>query len=107
MNNLCTPLFMNNMNMDPSLNLIFKYHVLASLFYSTYIQPVDFYEMELCSIVLFLFVYALFSFSSSSISSIFGVLGIMFRLVIWIVVLLRELCIKVFGRHCPIVYLVS
>ncbi|RVX17173.1 KH domain-containing protein HEN4 [Vitis vinifera] len=26
-NNLCTPFFMNNMNMDPSLNLIFKDHV--------------------------------------------------------------------------------
>ena len=108
MNNLCTPLFMTNLNTDPSLNLIFKYHAFAFIFYSTYIQLIDLYEMELGSIVLFLFVHALFFFFSSSfISGIFRVLGIMFGLAVWIGVLLRQLCIKVFGRHCLIVYLVS
>ena len=29
-NNLCISLFMNNLNMDPSLNLIIKDHVLPS-----------------------------------------------------------------------------
>ncbi|RVW52106.1 hypothetical protein CK203_095091 [Vitis vinifera] len=35
------------------------------------------------------------------------VLGIMFGLAVWIGVLLRQLCIKVFGRHCLIVYLME
>ena len=30
MNNLCISLFMNDLNMDPSLNLIIKNHIFAS-----------------------------------------------------------------------------
>ena len=61
---------MNNLNMDPSLNLIFGDHALAS-FDSTYSQPIDIYEIELGITILFSFVYALFFFTFSSVSSFF------------------------------------
>ena len=48
-------------------------------FDSTYIQPVDLYEIELGLLVLFSFKHALFFFPFSSISGIFGVLGVAFE----------------------------
>ena len=65
---------MNNLNMDPSLNLIFKDHSLVP-FDSTYIQPINIYGMELDLIVLFSFVHALFFFTCSSIFGIFWSVG--------------------------------
>ena len=52
---------MNNLNMDPSLNLIIKDHVLTSFLFHLY-PAIDIYEMELDLIVLFSFVHALFLF---------------------------------------------
>lgn len=63
--------------------------------------------MELIVTTFLHLVHALFFFIFSSVSGIFRVLGTMFGLAIWIGVLLRELNIRVFERHCPIVHLVT
>ena len=94
--------------MDPSLNLIFGDHALAS-FDSTYSQPIDIYEIELGITILFSFVYALFFFTFSSVSSFFffGVLGIMFRLAILIGLFLRELRLVQWVQLCLLPLLLS
>ena len=48
-------------------------------FDSTYIQPVNLYEIELGLLVLFSFKHALFFFLFSSVSGIFGVSGVAFE----------------------------
>ena len=58
---------------------------------STYIQPIDLYEMKLGLTVLSLFVHALFFFIFSHVSSIFGILGIMSELAILFGVLMGKL----------------
>ena len=50
-----------NLNMDPSLNLIFKDHGLVSFGFHLY-QPINIYGMKLYLTVLFPFVHALFLF---------------------------------------------
>ena len=61
-------------------------------FDSTYIQPIDIYEIKLDLTVLFLFVHALFLFVLSPLFfGMFGVLGITFGLAILVGVLLRKL----------------
>ena len=85
--------------------------LLLPFLYSTCINPIDLYEMELGSIVSFLFVLALFFFFFFLLPTLFlvflEVLGIMYGLAVLIGVLLRKLSIRIFGRQCPIVYLVS
>ena len=58
---------------------MFQKSLLVFPFDSIYIQPVNLYEMELGSLVLFSFKHALFFFPFSSVSGIFGVLGVAFE----------------------------
>ena len=68
------------------------------------LKLIDLHEMELDLIVLLSLVHALSFFNLSSIFGIFRMLGIVFGLVVWVGMLLRELNIRAFRKHCPIVY---
>lgn len=63
-----------------------------------FLKLLDLHEMELDLIAFLPLVHALFFFTFSSVSGIFGV-SIMFGPTVWIRVLLTELNIKVFGRY--------
>ena len=68
-------------------------HVLRSLKPShQLLKLIDIYGMELdLTVLLFFFVHAVFFFTFSFVSSIFGMLGIMFGLAIWVGVFMGKL----------------
>ena len=56
------------------------------------LKLIDIYGMELdLTVLLFFFVHAVFFFTFSFVSSIFGMLGIMFGLAIWVGVFMGKL----------------
>ena len=94
MNNLCISLFMNDLNMDPSLNLIIKNHTLASFWFHLYpshwhlwngtrFNRFFFCFICVCSVSIFT-LFCVFCFC------VLGVLSISFRLAILFGVLLRK-----------------
>ena len=69
MNNLCISLFTNNLNRDPSLNLIIKDHALDSFLFHLYPTHCHLWNrarFNLFYFYFFSFVYALFLFLLSS-----------------------------------------
>ena len=89
-NNLCIPLFMNNLNMDSSLNVIFEDHVLAFFWFHLYLDHWHLWNGARFNRVISICIHFVSIFTFSSIFGIFGVLGITFELVVLIGMLLRE-----------------
>ena len=92
MNNLCISLFTNNLNRDPSVNLIIKDHVLTSFWFHLYLAHWHLWNRDRFNLFFFICTcsVSIFTLFSIFVLAFLGVLSISFGITILFGVLLRE-----------------